>query len=233
MAGGMIAAALLLALQTAGAAAEPPPGAPGSLYRALGNEPFWSVAVGRGQMRFETPTGRRSFAVPTPPAQTTADGYRFRTRRLVVEVARAPCSDGMSDRRYADTVAVIADGRAYRGCGGAVMSEAGVDLAGSRWSIASIGGTAVSGPSYMVEFTADRISGMAGCNRFSARYTLAEDTLAIGATTTTRMACSPGAMANEGMALAILSGPVRVTRPDASSLVLRGAQGEIRLRRAE
>ena len=231
MAGVMIAVALLLALQTAGAPAEPRPGAPGALYRALGTEPFWSVAIGRGQMRFETPNNR-SFAVPTPAVRNNANGYTFRTRRLTVEVTRMPCSDGMSDRRYADTVAVIADGRAFRGCGGAVMSEAGADLAGSRWTIASIGGTAVGGPTYRVEFTADRISGMAGCNRFSARYTLADDTLALGATVTTRMACSPGAMANEGCALSILSGPVRVSRPDASSLVLRGQGGEIRLRPA-
>ncbi len=231
MAGGMIAAALLLAAQ-AGEAPIEPPGAPGALYRALGTEPFWSVAIGRGQMRFETPDGRRNFAVPAPPAVINANGYTLRTRRLTVEVTRAPCSDGMSDRRYADTVAVIADGRAYRGCGGAVMSEAGADLAGGRWAIASIGGTAVGGPSYMIEFTADRISGMAGCNRFTARYTLADDTLAIGPAAVTRMACAPGAMANEARALAILSGPVRVSRPDASSLVLRGAQGEIRLRRA-
>jgi len=225
----MIGVALLLALQTGGAVE--PPGAPGSLYRALGTEPFWSVAIGRGQMRFETPTGR-PFAVPTPPATMNANGYVLRTRRLVVEVTRAPCSDGMSDRRYADTVAVIADGRAFRGCGGAVMSEAGADLAGSNWAIASIAGTAVSGASYTIEFTADRISGVAGCNRFSARYTLADDTLAVGPAVVTRMACAPGAMANEGRALSILSGPVRVTRPDANTVVLRGQSGEIRLRRA-
>ena len=229
MAGGMIAAALLLALQTGGAIE--PPGAPGSLYRALGTEPFWSVAIGRGQMRFETPE-RPGFAVPTPAAQPIPNGYRFVTRRLTIDVTRVPCSDGMSDRRYADTVAIIADGRAFRGCGGGVMSEAGVDLAGSRWAIASIGGTAVGGSSYNIEFTADRISGVAGCNRFSARYTLADDTLAIGPAVVTRMACAPGAMANESRALSILSGPVRVSRPDANSLVLRGQSGEIRLRRA-
>lgn len=230
MAAGMIAAALLLALQSAGAPIEPP-AAPGSLYRALGTEPFWSVAIGRGQMRFETPTGR-PFAVPTPAATMNVNGYTLRTRRLVVEVTRAPCSDGMSDRRYTDTVAVIADGRAFRGCGGHVMSEAGADLAGSRWAIASIAGTAVSGSSYAMEFTVDRISGTAGCNRFSARYTLADDTLAIGPAAVTRMACAPAAMANEGRALSILSGPVRVTRPDANTVVLRGQGGEIRLRRA-
>lgn len=231
MAGVMIAAALLLALQSAGTPTEPP-GAPGALYRALGTEPFWSVAIGRGQMRFETPDGGRNFAVQTPQPMMNANGYTLRTRRLTVEVTRAPCSDGMSDRRYSDTVAVIADGRAFRGCGGGVMSEAGADLAGSRWAIASIAGTAVGGASYAIEFTADRISGVAGCNRFSARYTLADDTLAIGPAAVTRMACAPGAMANEGRALSILSGPVRVTRPDANTVVLRGQSGEIRLRRA-
>ncbi len=230
MAGGMIAAALLLALQSAGTPTEPP-GAPGSLYRALGTEPFWSVAIGRGQMRFETPE-RPGFAVPTPTPTMNPNGYVLRTRRLVVEVTRASCSDGMSDRRYTDTVAVIADGRAFRGCGGAVMTEAGADLGGSRWAITSIAGTAVSGASYAIEFTADRISGIAGCNRFSARYTLADDTLAVGPAMVTRMACAPGAMANEGRALSILSGPVRVSRPDANSVVLRGQGGEIRLRRA-
>lgn len=89
-------------------------------YRALGTEPFWSLRIGRGEMRLEE-LGRRTSVVRAPVARPGVNGRRYATRRMTVEVTHARCSDGMSDRIYSDTVTVTIAGRTLRGCGGASM----------------------------------------------------------------------------------------------------------------
>lgn len=101
-----------------------------------------------------------------------------------------------------------------------------------QWTIVAIGQEPVSGSQYALSIAAAEIGGSAGCNRFSAPYTAAGDTLTVGAARTTRMACAPAVMSREQRALAILAGAVRVSRPDANTLVLAGEEGAIRLRRA-
>ncbi|MGE0178558.1 MAG: META domain-containing protein [Sphingomonas sp.] len=217
---------VLLAIQAA--AGEPAADQPGSLYRALGVQPAWSVAIGRGQMRFEA-LGQPSFTVPTPRPRTTVNGYRLETASLTIDVVRAACADESSDRRYLDTVVVRANGRTYRGCGGGQAADPG--LVGTNWSIVAIGQEAVSGGAYVLRIGAAEIGGRVGCNTFSARYTMDGDMLTVAAATSTRMACAPAIMTREQRAFAILSGRVRVSRPDANSLVLAGDEGVIRLRR--
>lgn len=196
-------------------------------YRALGTEPFWSVAIDGGQMRFETPEG--GFTVPTPAARPSFNGHRWVTPRLTVDVTHGECSDGMSDRRFADTVLVVADGRELRGCGGDILAPA--DLADTSWSIVAIDGQPVSGERYQLQFTADRLSGQAGCNRFSGSYSQDGETLIVGPVASTRMACPGPAMDHELRALQVLRGPVRATHPDGDTLELSGNGGTIRLRR--
>ena len=101
-----------------------------------------------------------------------------------------------------------------------------------QWSIVAIGQEPVSGSQYALSIAAAEIGGRAGCNSFTAPYTMAGETLTVGAARSTRMACAPGVMTREQRALAILSGAVRVSRPDANTLVLTGDEGAIRLRRA-
>jgi uncharacterized membrane protein/heat shock protein HslJ len=198
-------------------------------YRAIGTEPFWSVTIVDGQMRYETPDSR-DLVVPAPQARPTANGYRYETRRLTVDVTHAPCSDGMSDRRYADTVRVTADGRELRGCGGEILPP--TSLADTSWAIVDIGGETVSGERYAMQFTADRIGGQAGCNRFGGSYALAGETLTPGMIVATQMACPEPAMMHEGRTLEILRGPLAVSFPDGDTMVLTGNGGSIRLRRA-
>lgn len=197
-------------------------------YRALGTEPFWSVTIAEGRMTYDSPEG--GFSVPAPRVRETGDGRRYEMRRITLDIWAVECSDGMSDRRYPETVRATVDGRTLSGCGGASLPPA--TLADTNWSIVEIGGTTVSGERYSMQFIADRMSGQAGCNRFSGGYTLAGDTLTPGALAMTRMACPGPAMTHEQQASRILSGPVRVTYPDGDTLVLTGADGAIRLRRA-
>src|SRR3546814_4683202 len=82
----------------------------------------------------------------------------------------------MSDRRYRDTVTVTADGKTGKGCGGGILPP--TELAGTNWTFVSIGGVPVAAdrPTTLV-FEADRLSGSAGCNRFSGGYSVADRTL--------------------------------------------------------
>lgn len=105
-------------------------------------------------------------------------------------------------------------------------------IANTEWAIVAIGQETVSGPQYALRIGPAEIAGRAGCNSFSAAYSAAGDVLSVGPAQLTRMACAPAVMAREQRALAILTGAVRVTRPDANSLVLTGDEGAIRLRRA-
>ena len=63
------------------------------------------------------------------------------TARLTLDITHLQCSDGMSDRVYADTVMAMVDGETLRGCGGAILPPA--NLAGTSWSIVAIDGDAV------------------------------------------------------------------------------------------
>ena len=90
----------------------------------------------------------------------------------------------------------------------------------------------VSGGEYFIEFGADRLSGRAGCNRFSGTYSITGDRLAVGPLATTRMACPEPAMRHERRVLEILRGPVTISRRVGTGLVLTGNGGSIRLGRA-
>jgi uncharacterized membrane protein len=222
----LLAAAALLA----GCVTLPPADAPAAgPYRALGTEPFWSVTVAAGRMTFESPGGP-PVSTPAPPPRPTANGRRYETPRLTMDVARGECSDGMSDRRYADTVTVRMDGRTLNGCGGDILPPA--SLADTSWSIVEIDGTPVGGEAYHLHFTADRLSGQAGCNRFSGAYARTDGTLAAGPIMATRMACPGPRMEHERRVLELLAGTVRIEHPDGDTLLLSGSAGTIRLRRA-
>ncbi len=203
------------------------PAAQDETYRALGNEPFWSITVASGRMTYETPEG--GFSVRTPRPRETGDGRIYETRRITLHIWHGECSDGMSDRRYAQTVRAVVDGRELNGCGGAPQGPA--TLAGTRWAIIEIDGRAVDGEAYWLEIGEDRISGQAGCNRFSGPYREAIRTLTAGQIQSTRMACPEPRMGHDRRLLALLGGPVRFAYPDGSTLVLTGNGVTVRLRR--
>lgn len=194
-------------------------------YRASGTEPFWSLTIGPKTMRFEAP-GRAPVSVPTPRVIHGFAGEIWRTRRIDVNTNHRPCSDGMSDRRYPDTVTVTIDGRRYQGCGGApVAAEA--SLIDGDWRIDALDGRPVarrSNPS--VSFEAGRISGNASCNRFSGSYAFARGRLNTGPLATTRMACiDPVRNRQEQAILGLLGDRLAVSTNRSGKLVLSNARG--------
>ena len=210
-------------------AAVPLPG-PSAAYTAYGTEPFWALRIAGGRMGYSGPDQPR-VAVATPRAQAIRLGRRYATPRMTVEITReGRCNDGMSDRYWSETVKVWLGRRAGRpldGCGGVRVSPPA--LSGSRWKIVSIDGRPVSGDTYFLDFEDGRLSGQAGCNRFSGSYSEVRPSLRPGPMASTRMACPAPHMDNERRALRILSGPLSMAFPTGDVLLLAGRGGRMRL----
>ncbi len=216
---------LLAACAPAGAPEAPGEApAPSRAYLALGTEPGWTLEITPARLNYAGDYGETRIAAPNPGARPSFNGERYVADRLTVDVTHAECSDGMSDRRYRDTVTVTADGKTVKGCGGAILPPA--ELAGTSWTFVSIGGAPVAGdrPAEL-RFEADRMSGSAGCNRFGGGYAVADGVLTAGPLAATLMACPGAAMEQERAFFALVKAPVRIAFPADGTMVLTGADG--------
>lgn len=94
-------------------------------YSALGTEPGWAVEIKDEKIAFTSQNGK-DFTLPVERMKKTASGWEVRgfsdTNNININITSGEqCSDGMSDRSYADTVKVQAsDTGTLNGCGGTV-----------------------------------------------------------------------------------------------------------------
>ncbi len=92
--------------------------------RAIGQEPFWSLDIRKGEeLRFTYALGERQAVTPDPGAEVGAGDARTyhavtEANDLHVVVAPKPCTDVMSGNRFPSTVTVTLNGQKYDGCGG-------------------------------------------------------------------------------------------------------------------
>ena len=222
---------ILLAAALTACAATPAPSA-SQAYRAHGTEPFWGVTIAGGRIVYEAPD-QPPIAVAAPRRRAIANGYRYSTPEMRIDITHERCNDGMGDRYYADRFQVYFPGaaRPLEGCGGAVLPpDALVD---TFWSIGQIDGAAIAtADDYFLRFDEPgRLQGQAGCNRFSGPYAQAGRTMTPGAIVSTRMACPEPRMAHERALLRLLGGPVRFSYPDGDTLLLSGRGVTVRLSR--
>ncbi len=112
-------------------ATAPPAGSPwddaarrGVTFRALGQEPGWSVEIQPGRaIELTTDYGANRVSTPVPePSTDPASGvttYRARTEAhdLEIAIAKTSCTDVMSGETFEAQVTVRIDGRELRGCG--------------------------------------------------------------------------------------------------------------------
>lgn len=223
-------AALTLSLALTGCvpAAEAPQGSgppPPASYFALGTEPGWTLEITPGMLNYDGDYGDTKIVVANPGARPSFNGERYVTDRLAIDVTHGECSDGMSDRRYRDSVTVTADGRTVKGCGGGILPP--TELAGTSWTFVSIGGVDVARDRpTSLRFEADRLNGSAGCNRFSGTYRRDDRTLTAGALEATEMACPGAGMTQENAFFALMRGPVSLSFPTDAMLILTGADGQ-------
>jgi len=205
----------------------------GQAYRAHGTEPFWDLTITPSRIVFHRDEERD--VAPTPARRPIPGGYRYLTPRFRIDVTReGRCNDGMGEREYSDRVRVYFDSSPETnldGCGGAVLRP--LRLASTGWDIVAIDGARVSGEAYRLDFDeAGRLSGQAGCNRFSGPYRETGNLLRPGPIVATRMACPGMRMTHEAKMLHLLGGPVTLRYPaDGNFLVLTGSGVTVRLAR--
>ncbi len=116
------AIAALLATALAACAHQAGPTAPeAETYRALGQEPGWSLQIANGRIDYVGDYGEMRIGVARPDPRPTFNGRRYETPRLVVDITYSRCNDAMSGHGYEHQVTVIVEGRAagpVHGCGG-------------------------------------------------------------------------------------------------------------------
>jgi heat shock protein HslJ/membrane-bound inhibitor of C-type lysozyme len=202
----------------AAAAAAPVPPIAADL-RAGGNEPSWSLDLGK-TLRFRT--GQISLEGTAPPARI-ADGVRrhegiVQGRAIVVEVRTQRCADSMSGMPHPQTVQVQFDGKIFRGCGGRPLDL----LLGAAWVVEDIGGAGIVDRSRArLRFGDDgKVGGRASCNIFTGSYTLTGESLTFGKVTGSMIACAPALMEQERRFLDLLQAVHRFEISDSGALVL-------------
>ena len=217
----LFAAALMLGSIAAPAMAQNAP------YRAAGTEPFWSLTIDSRSMKFEAP-GQHSVTVATPRVIHGFAGEIYQSRRISVNTVHKACSDGMSDRRYPDTVQVTVDGRRYEGCGGAAAAEAPRSAIEGDWRILTIAGRpAVRRTNVTVTFNGARMNGNTGCNAFGGSYRFDRGFLSAGPLITTKMACSRFINQQEQALLALFGQRLSVTSMRNGNLRMTGNGGSL------
>ena len=88
-------------------------------FQALGTEPFWSVAVLPGKLRYSSPEQPDGIAFAAT-ATSLGSAYRYAGMmagaKVMLTITPGKCSDGMSDRTYAYTAALAIGDKAMHGC---------------------------------------------------------------------------------------------------------------------
>ena len=203
----------------------PPVEAAPTTYQALGTEPFWSLAIEGKRMVFTLPGEHHVFgasAVSSP----SLDGWRHISKTITADVTFTPCSDGMSDRTYKDTVTVMVGKKTYKGCGGGVLPPASLER--TDWRITSINGAQVpASQGALVSFGDGRMSGTVGCNRLGSGYTYAAGKLDFGPVMSTRMACQEPLTSQEFAFVSLLGASPATSFTNNGSLVLTGKDGAV------
>jgi uncharacterized membrane protein len=95
------------------------PAEPAESYRAIGQEPGWTVTIADNRIDYVGDYGETKISVPRPEPTATSMGRRYETPQLLLDVVKARCNDAMSGHGYEDQVTITANGKAYVGCGGA------------------------------------------------------------------------------------------------------------------
>lgn len=194
-------------------------------YRAVGQEPSWTLIVEGEGGRHVTPYGELEVtAVSRIEAEVgrIISGQSERGEvRLIVESGRL-CRDSMSGMPHPDSVRLTLGGETHDGCGGEPLSL----LVGRQWRIVEIDGSAtLPGTEPTLSFLGGgQAAGHAGCNRYSGGYTLSGEGLGLGPIAATKMAClQEGVMAQERRFLDLLGATARFDFDEDGRLLLIAA----------
>jgi heat shock protein HslJ len=208
-----------------------PPG-PAS-FVARGHEPSWRLDLDGRTMRFATGPQGTTVEAATPAPEPAGAGRRWAAiadgRTLAVVATERVCTDTMTGMPHPLEVAVDRDGRRWTGCGG----EPAALLGGVEWVVEDVdGGGIIDRSRITVTFLPDgRATGLASCNRWSGRWTLDAERLAIAGIAVGTRECAPSLAAQERRVLAALArtsrfgitpeGALRLLGPGPGGLLAR------------
>ena len=199
------------------------------LYKAVGNEPGWSLTVRAARMDYLGDYGEVKIVEPTPPDFRAAHGT-YRSGRLRVTISAGPCSDGMSDLVYRQTVRVTADAKTVNGCGGGTIAPAG--LANTSWTVISVNGKPTPAGEYFVNFSEDRLSAKFGCNSMGGDFRQNGDHVSVASLQQTLMGCPEQVESFEREGSAILQSNMRLERISGERARLVSEAGTLELKRS-
>jgi len=96
-------------------------------YRAVGNEPSWSLEITHDQITIFTShygQDRYEFETSKPLINTAAHTREYQlqnsSHKLSISLSAKPCKDTMSDQSFSSTVSVRLDNKKFTGCGKAL-----------------------------------------------------------------------------------------------------------------
>jgi heat shock protein HslJ len=195
------------------------------VFRAVGNEPGWILLITDSLTTLRWDYDERRASARTPAVETLAGGRRYTVggaTPFTVVVRDTLCADGMSGRQFPAHVAVTIGERTLDGCGG----EPDALLQGDAWQVDSLNGMpAVAGSRVTLEFGSDgRVTGSAGCSRYSAPYMTKVEGLELGPAMSTKRACTPEIDRQEVAFLAVLQGTVPYQLRGDGALVIEGSE---------
>jgi heat shock protein HslJ len=112
----------------------------------------------------------------------------------------------------------------------ATALPSGRSVVGSAWTIATVNDkpSQAARPT-AVRFSANRITGNAGCNSFGGRYSQTGDVLTVDQIVSTKMACIGDGMAQEQTVFSVLAAPATINWTADGGLTLRSPAGSITL----
>lgn len=228
------AAAQIVAVDARPAIDQPLPApatpSPALAYKALGTEPGWALTIAGGTMTYLGDYGSVTIREATPANFRERPG-RYAGTRLKLTISPGPCSDGMSDLVYRQTVRLVADGKTVEGCGGGTVAPDGP--AETSWSVSAVNSRPTpGGANYFVAFAGSRISARFGCNSIGGGFSVNGDHLSTTELVQTEMACPEPAMTFERLGSAVLNSNMRVERISGEAMRLVSEAGSIDLRRA-
>jgi heat shock protein HslJ/uncharacterized membrane protein len=230
--------AIAAIVTTAGppASAQPAPGS-AAPFKAVGNEPNWTLDVGAGRLLLLTDEGRTRTLLPLPPPARIEGGRRYDARNdahtLSVTILDRVCADTMTGMPRPATVEVTLDGRLLKGCGG----DSTALLRGGPWAVETIRErplvfldakknkppvrTAIA----MTFDSAGRLTGTTTCNTYTSTYLLSGEGVTITMPIASSRPCQPQVMAQEAAFLETLRGVQRFEIAADGALVLVAADG--------
>lgn len=192
-------------------------------YRAIGQEPGWSLDIMNDRLALELDYGDKRLEFTPKPEPVETDGatqYNLPSNgpESKIIIYHELCADVMSGMNYPDRVQVMVDGQPYDGCGGDPRDL----LTGGAWVVEDLnGGGVIDRALTSLLFDEDgRVSGNGGCNQYSAAYELTGEGVRIGPIGATKKACVPALMSQEMLFFDILTKVTRFDITDDGALML-------------